>query len=59
MVSNCQEQFSDLTKEQEGQIGKEKMSRMNVKEKLSERAVVKERGLGECFSREKKDTIGT
>jgi len=41
--------FPTQLKSKEVDIGQEKTSQMIVKEKLSERAVVKERRLGGCF----------
>jgi len=45
--------LSDLTKRKEVGINRETTSIMNIREKLSRRAVMKEKGLGQvCLNRE-------
>jgi len=52
--------FPTQLKSKKVEIGKEKTSRMIIKEKLSERAVIKERRLWRVFPQERRRTpIGT
>jgi len=52
--------FPTRLKSKKVEIGKEKMSQMIIKEKLSERAVMKDRRLGQVFPQERRRTpIGT
>ena len=58
LVSNMG--FLTQLKSKKVEIGEEKMSQMIIKEKLSERAVMKENGLGQVYLQERRITpIGT
>ena len=56
ILTPVKNRFPTQLKSKKVEISKEKMSQMIVKEKLSERAVMKENGLGQVYLQERRMT---